>query len=296
MNRREFLNKGAAAAAACYAATALSQQQPATTPAPAPKNRIGLQLYSINKTLPADIPGSIRQVARAGYSRAEAYGFNGSAFLGKPLKEWAAMLADAGIQLSGTHCGTPMLPADVNSAEWDYWRKSADEMNAAGARLLVQSFLPSNKSLDDIKRIAEQFNKIGTLCRNAGLKFGYHNHHAEFKPLEGQTIIDVLLANTEPGLVFFQIDLGHAVNGGGDILAYMKNYPKRFLSWHASDFKRGQGYVELGKGDVPYAQLFAQAEALGLEDLTVEQETGGDIYAALKNNAEYLSQYSWTKA
>ena len=295
MNRRDFINKGLTAAAACYATTAVSQPS-ATNMHPAPKNRIGLQLYSINKTLPGDIHGSIHKIAEAGYSRVEAYGFNGSAFLNKPLKEWAAMFADHGITLSGTHCGTPMLPADTKTPEWDYWRKSVDEMNAAGGKLLVQSFLPSNKSIDDIKRTAEQFNKVGTICRAAGLKFGYHNHHAEFHQLEGQTIIDVLLNNTESDLVFYQIDLGHAVNGGGDILAYMKNFPKRFLSWHASDFKKGQGYVELGKGDVPYPQLFAQAQAYGLEDLTVEQETGGDIYAALKNNVDYLSQFSWTKA
>ncbi|MDR2496429.1 MAG: sugar phosphate isomerase/epimerase [Tannerellaceae bacterium] len=293
MNRREFINKGMAAAAACCAATTLPALTAAcNTPS---RNRIGIQLYSINKILPDDIPGNLRKLADIGYARAEAYGFNGSTFLNKPLKEWANIMKDYGIQLSGTHCGTPLLPPDVNASEWDYWRKSVGEMNEAGGKLLVQSFLPSDKSLDDLKRIAEQFNKIGSLCKQAGLQFGYHNHHAEFKTVEGEIIIDVLLKNTDPELVFFQIDLGHAVNGGGDILAYMKNYPKRFLSWHASDFKKEQGYTELGKGDVPYAQLFAQAGELGLIDLTVEQETGGDVYIALKNNFDYLSQYPWTK-
>ncbi|MDR2498687.1 MAG: sugar phosphate isomerase/epimerase [Tannerellaceae bacterium] len=293
MNRREFINKSMAAAAACYAATALPAFASACTAAS--RNRIGIQLYSINKLLPNDATGCLKKLADIGYARAEAYGFNGSTFLNKPLKEWANMMKDVGIQLSGTHCGTPLLPEDINATEWDYWRKSTAAMNEAGGQLLVQSFLPSDKSLDDLKRIAEQFNKIGTLCREAGLRFGYHNHHAEFHQVEGETIIDVLLKNTDPELVFFQIDLGHAVNGGGDILAYMKNYPKRFLSWHASDFKKGEGYKELGKGDVPYAQLFAQANELGLIDLTVEQETGGDVFAVLKNNFEYLSQYPWTK-
>ena len=107
-------------------------------------------------------------------------------------------------------------------------------------------------------------------------------------------ILDVLLRNTDPGLVFFQMDMGHVVNGGGDILNYFQHYPGRFLSWHASDFKKGQGYTEVGQGDVPYDTLFDMAVSYGLEDLTVEQEVGGDIYASCKVDFDFLIKYAWT--
>jgi sugar phosphate isomerase/epimerase len=150
--------------------------------------------------------------------------------------------------------------------------------------------------MDDLKRSAEQFNKVGEICKNNGLKFGFHNHFGEFKKIDGQVILDVLLQNTDPGLVFFQLDLGHAINGGADIRGYLSKYPKRFLSWHASDFKRGQGYTELGHGDVPYDELFKLAKSYSVEDLTMEHESGGDRFDICKRNFDFLAQYSWTKA
>jgi hypothetical protein len=72
----------------------------------------------------------------------EAYGFDSNLFLGKSLKEVQTILDSMGMQLSGTHCGTGLLPADTQAKEWDYWRKSIGEMKAAGGWSLVQSFLP----------------------------------------------------------------------------------------------------------------------------------------------------------
>ncbi|MDR0543554.1 MAG: sugar phosphate isomerase/epimerase [Dysgonamonadaceae bacterium] len=292
MNRRDFLHKGMAAAAACCA---LGMEVNAAEAAKRNKSKIGVQLYTINKSLPGDNAGCLRKLSDMGYGHAEAYGFNGEKFLDKPLSEWKKMLEDVGMTLSGSHCGTPLLPQDTGTKEWDYWRKSATEMKSAGGKYLVQSFLPARKSLDEIKRVAEQFNKIGEICKRMNIKFGYHNHNEEFKEVEGQIILDTIIRNTDPNLVFFQMDFGHVINAGGDIISYMEKYPKRFLSWHASDFKRGQGYVELGKGDVPYKTLFENAQKFGLKDLTMEHETGDDIYASCRNNFEYLSQFKWTR-
>jgi sugar phosphate isomerase/epimerase len=256
-------------------------------------NRIGIQLYSIREDITKDFNGSLKKLADIGYKYAEAYGYDGK-FLGKTLKETSKALSEVGMKLSGTHCGSGLLPADTQSKEWDYWRKGAEEMKAAGGRHLVQSWLPA-KNIDELKQLAEQFNKIGTICKKGGVKFGYHNHDAEFKEMGGHVILDFLVQNTDPKLVFFQMDMGHTINGGGDILGYMSKYPRRFLSWHATDFKRGQGYCEVGKGDVPYEKLFELAVSNGLEDLTVEQETGGDIFLSCKNDFDYLIKYDWAK-
>jgi sugar phosphate isomerase/epimerase len=297
MNRRNFINKSMAAVIACYGLNRVTPAMAAMAPAAGKKkNRIGIQLYSIREYLPDDFRGSLKKLADIGYTYAEAYGFDGKTFLGKTLKETNAILNDLGMELSSTHCGTAMLPADTGAKEWDYWRQSVQEMKAAGGRQLVQSWLPADKTLDEVKRTAEQFNKIGKICKSGGISFGYHNHNAEFKQVGGQVVLDTLLQNTDPGLVFFQLDLGHALNGGGDILAYLKKYPKRFLSWHASDFKKGGGYTELGQGDVPYDELFKLAKSYGLKDLTMEHEGGDDRFGACKNNFDFLAKYPWTKA
>lgn len=291
MDRRTFIGKGMLIGAAVCCG--INQALAAGPNDIRPKNRIGLQLYSIKDFLQKDIEGSLKKIAGMGYAHAEAYGYNGS-FLNKSLSEWSRMLEDHGMKLSGTHCGTGFLPADIQATEWDYWRKGIADMNDAGGKHLVQSWLPA-KTLDELKRLAGQFNQIGKMCKDGGVQFGYHNHHAEFKEMEGQVILDVLLQNTNPELVFFQMDLGHTVNGGGDILEYHRKYPGRFRSWHASDFKKGQGYCELGKGDVPYDELFKLAGTYGLDDLTVEQETKGDIFASCQRDFDFLIQYRWTK-
>ncbi|MDR0743823.1 MAG: sugar phosphate isomerase/epimerase, partial [Tannerella sp.] len=186
MNRRNFICRSVAVAAtACYGLKGMAW--PAINmPAKKGKNRIGIQLYSIRTTLPDDNEGCLKKLADMGYSYAEAYGFDSNVFLKKRLTEWSRMLSDVGMQLSGTHCGTGILPANVQAGEWDYWRKSIDEMNAAGGKRLIQSFLPAEKTADEVKRAAEQFNRIGELCKAGGIKFGYHNHYSEFKQVDGE--------------------------------------------------------------------------------------------------------------
>jgi sugar phosphate isomerase/epimerase len=300
MDRRSFINKSIVAAVACYGLNGSLFSAMAANTAEAAvfknKNRIGIQLYSIREYLTDDFRGSLQKIADAGYAYAEAYGFDGSTFLGKSLKETNKILNDLGMQLSGTHGGTGVLPADVHAKEWDYWRKSAPEVKAAGGKHIVQAWLPAEPTLDALKRFAEQLNNAGEICKKAGVKFGYHNHNTEFKPeVEGHAVIDILLQNTDPKLVSFQFDLGHALNGGADLLAYLKKYPKRFIWWHASDFKRGQGYVELGHGDVPWDDLFKIAKSYGVEDLTMEHEDGADRFDICKRNFDFLAKYPWTK-
>jgi sugar phosphate isomerase/epimerase len=296
MNRRSFINKGIAAATACYGlnSSVFSAIAANTTVDSKRKHRIGIQLYSIREQLPDDFKGSLQKLADMGYSYVEAYGFDGNTFFGKTLKEINTMVKDMGMKFSGTLCGLGLLPADTQSKEWDYWRKTTQAVNDAGGKLLVQSWLPAS-NLDELKYLADQFNKIGEICKKDGLKFGYHNHHGEFGKMDGHIIEDFLLQNTEPDLVFFQFDLGHALHGEADISAYLRKYPKRFLSWHATDFKTGQDVTELGQGDVPYDELFKLAKISGLEYLIMEHEKGADRFAVCRRNFDFLSKYSWTK-
>jgi len=156
--------------------------------------------------------------------------------------------------------------------------------------------LPEAQTLDDLKRVVAYFNRAGEICRQGGVKFGFHNHHKEFGKIEGETILDFLIQNTDPELVSFQLDMGHVVNGGGDCVHYLRNYPKRIPLWHASDFDAAnRRYTELGKGSVAYPTLFDLVETSGLEQLTVEQEAGEDIFKSLKVDFDYLKQFGWTK-
>ncbi|MCC8135030.1 MAG: sugar phosphate isomerase/epimerase [Tannerellaceae bacterium] len=290
MNRRHFIRKSVATVVAGYGLSALPHS---AFPALSDQKRIGLQLYSIKDDLEKDFPGSINKLQTIGYTSVEAYGFDGTTFFGKTLPEFSRMLQDNGMRLSGTHTGSPVLPADTNDKAWDFWKTVCAELRAANATRAIQSWLPPTTSMAELQQLAEHYNRVGELCKQEGILFGIHNHSAEFNKVEGVMIYDYLLQKPGP-IWFFQLDMGHALEAGADCVAYVKKYPGRFSSWHLTDHKRGVGDVELGIGDVDYDQLFTLTKVADLEDLVVEQETGADRFAACKRNYEFLNKYGWT--
>ena len=260
------------------------------------KGRIGIQLYSIKDELPKDFLGSLKKLSNIGYSAVEPYGFRGDKFFEYTMKELRAIVKDMGMSISGTHTGSDLLPEDTTDPKWDFWKKCAAELKSGGGKWAIQAGFPKpHETLDDLKRISAHFNRVGEMCKKGGVGFAYHNHHAELGKIENEVILDFIIRNTDPKLVFFQLDLGHAVRGGADCLRYMRDFPGRIKLWHASDYdSTNQKYTEVGHGSVPYKDLFALPK-LGIDQLTVEQETGGDIFASLKVDFDYLKQFKWTK-
>ena len=293
MNRRQFINRSALLLAASGIA---SQQMFARAMAESNKGRIGVQLYSVKDELPKDFVGTLKKLSDIGYSEIEPYGFNGEKFFDRTMKELSSLVGDMGMVISGSHVDVGILPEDHNAKEWDFWKKCADSLKSGGASWGIQAWVPEAKTMDDLKRLVAYFNHAGEVCKAGGVKFGFHNHYDEFHKIDGEMIFDFLIKNTDPQLVSFQMDLGHTVNGGGDCIHYMRDYPGRIRLWHASDFDTvSRNYTETGKGSVPYSALFNMAELSNLEHLIVEQETAGDIFASCKADFDYLKQYKWTK-
>ena len=293
MNRRQFISRSAALLALSGVA---GQQAFASIAAKPNKGRIGVQLYSVRNELPKDFEGTLKKLSAMGYSAIEPYGFRNDKFFGHTMKELSIILKDMGMTISGTHTGSGILPEDVNAPEWDFWKKRAEYLKSGGGKWAVQASFPGAKSIDDLKRVAAHLNRVGEVCKKGGVKFAYHNHSEELKKIDGEVILEYLIKNTDPKLVFFQLDMGHVVNGGGDCISYLRNFPKRIPLWHASDFDAASRvYTDVGKGSVPYATLFDLAKSSGLEVLTVEQETIDNIFDSLKFNFDYLKQFKWTK-
>ena len=293
MNRRQFINRSAMLLAASSIA---SQQMFAAAMAKPNKGRIGIQLYSVRNDLPKDFEGTLRKLSDMGYSSVEAFGFTGDKFFGLTMKELSDLVKGMGMTVSGSHIWTSATIKDTNPKEWDFWKNTAERMKSGGAKWAVLSSFPKVNTLDDLKLAADYFNQAGKVCKESGVKFAFHNHTEEFKKIDGEVILDFVIKNTDPQLVFFQLDMGHAVNAGVDCIHYLRNFPKRFPLWHASDFDTAsRKYTAVGKGSVPYPALFDLAKSSGLEQLTVEQETEGDIFASCKADFDYLKQFKWTK-
>ena len=312
MNRRNFISKSAAIMLAGSAmnqkmlasATSSLSDSPSIPPMPLAaakpnKGRIGFQLYGIRGAMEKDVIGSLRKLSEIGYSSVETFGLFEEKFFGYSMKELDAIIKDMGMSISGGHFQRwQMLPEDVNSPEWDYWKYCISEFKSVGAKWAIQASMPGGepKSMDGVKRVAAHFNRVGELCRKSGLKFAFHNHPPDFKMMEDVRIFDYLLKNTDPKLVYYQIDCGNIINVGCDCIQYLRDYPGRFPLWHTTDYDAANRKSMLaGEGDVPFAEMFKQAKALGLEQLTNELHTGQNDFNACKTSFDYLKQFTWTK-
>jgi len=296
MNRRQFISRSATA----LALSGLAGHQAFASKFSAPnKGRIGLQLYSLMRELPKDFLGTLKKVSEMGYSQVETYGFTTDKFLDYTMKDLRKIVEDMGMTITSTHTSSRILPEDINAPEWDFWKKRAEYILSGGGKYAIESSFPAGRNdeitTDFLKRITDHFNRAGEVCKKEGAKFGYHNHESEFVKVGDEVIFEFLIKNTDPALVFFQLDMGHAVNAGGDCYHLVSTYPNRIPLWHATDFdaenRRG---TLLGQGSVPYPALFELAESSGLEILTVEQETRNDPLTACKSDFDYIKQYKWT--
>ena len=148
-------------------------------------------------------------------------------------------------------------------------------------------------TLDDWRWSADQFNQVATKVEDAGMRFAYHNHYAEFGAIDGILPYDELLKHTDPAKVSFELDCGWVIVGGQDPVHYLKQYPTRIVMLHVKDFKDNKPpSVELGTGSVDYTPIFAAAAAGGhIRHAFVEQEEfQGPIMEALAVDAKYMKR------
>lgn len=234
------------------------------------EKEIGIQLYSLREAMGEAPKETIKQVGDIGYTFVEPAGYSDGKFYGMEPAEFKKVVNDAGMDIISSHTGQP-LP---DSADWDktmeWWDKCIQAHKAVGAEYIVQPFMGEKgyNSLEGLKRYVEYFNAVGEKCQEAGIQFGYHNHDQEFTTqLEGNTVYDYMLQNTDPEKVFFQIDLYWAVEGGVDPVSYFEEYPGRFTLWHVKD------EAELGEsGMMDFESYFQYADQSGMQYQIVEIE------------------------
>ncbi|WP_102406853.1 TIM barrel protein [Parabacteroides bouchesdurhonensis] len=292
ITRRNFLKAGAAVAALSVVpngfASVLAKKDKA----------IGLQLYSVRDDLGKDFDNTMKAVVKIGYKRLEAAGYNDGKFYGKTPAEMKKYLADLGAKMIGSHTGSGLLAAN-DTKGWDFWKKNMDATSELGCKWIVQAGYPAGdiKSISDVRRLADQFNKCGEMAKANGLRFAFHNHVDEFHKLEGEIPFDVMIENTDKDLVTFQMDTAQVVFGGYQCHDYVNRYPGRFSNWHLKDAeKNGTGSTEMGKGLVDFKALFAVADKAGLEDYFIEQEKYNMTpLEAIKYDYDFLMKAPYVK-
>jgi sugar phosphate isomerase/epimerase len=310
MDRRQFLSYSAAALAAG-----------ALTPASADATkRIGLQLFSMPKMLEKDFREGIAFVAGLGYSEVELYGpypfsapeaiagwravtpqlgFSGSGFFGLTAAQVHSILSEHRLSAPSMHTDLLTLQQGMGAL--------AEAAHVLGATYVTLPGIPAEKrkSLDDFKRMADSFNSIGSEARRKGLKFAYHNHGYGLREMQGQIPLQLMLQQTDPTSVFFEMDIYWTAAGGADPVQYLKDYPTRYKMLHLKDMKerrrfKGDGgdpsqWIELfpymtsvGDGVLDIKGIVSQGRRSAVEHFFVEQDMVANPQVALKRSADFL--------
>ena len=258
MSRRSFLALAAAASAA---------------PAAAKKRKIpvGLELYSVRDQLKQDLMGTVVAVAKMGYEGVEFYApyFDWTPGYAKQVRK---VLDDSGIRCFSTHNGAKSF-TDENLPH-------AIEINQIiGSKFIIMASAGPVQGIDGWKQVAGTLTTTSGKIKPLGLRTGFHNHKAEFVPIDGKRPMDVLAAGT-PKDVVLQLDAGACLEAGSDPIAWISANPGRIVSMHCKDWSpdAAKGYrVLLGEGAVPWKKLLQSAEKSGgIEYYLVEQE-GSDF-------------------
>jgi len=256
--RRDFLKKSVLIAAAVpliqnelLAASSLSK-------------KTGLALYTIRDAMGSDPAAALAQAAAAGYNWVEAAGYSDRAFYGMKPAQFGRLVKKTGLELISTH--NPIRPEND-----DIMIEDAAE---AGLKYMILPSLPHewSSSLDGYKKAADYFNRAGEKCKKAGLRFGFHNHQIEFLEIAGKVPYDILVENTDPKLVLFEIDLAWITAAGKDPLVYFAKYPRRFELWHMKDLSPEKQDATLGEGIIDFKPILAKAKESGMKYWFLEQD------------------------
>lgn len=224
---------------------------------------IGLQLYSVREDCARNLPETLRAVADMGYEGVEFAGYYD--YSAEDLRK---MLDDLGLRCCGTHTGLPTLLGDAFEA-------TAEFNKTLGNRYLIVPSLPEDRrsSRKAWRETAALFDELAGKADRHGLRVGYHNHHIEFQPLDGEAPWGTFFSNTSPDVVM-QLDTGNCMHGGGDPVEYLERYPGRAVTVHLKEYDAANDKAVIGEGAVPWQKVFSLCESAGgTEWYIVEQET-----------------------
>jgi sugar phosphate isomerase/epimerase len=280
---------------------------------------IGVNLFSVFQALNNDYFGTLEKVAAAGYTNVELITTNfmtGVRYSDSfPLQTIKNKLDELGLKPIAAH-----ERLDQDAQNWDQLIKENVEI---GCKAIV---LPSAwiKNREDTLKTAEQLNAIGKKCKENGLQFYFHNHFHEFKRWGDTTLYDILVENTDPSYVKFELDLVWVMRAGLDPMAILEKLGSRCDIVHQKDLNkdivilnvfdalqpgdedldmmqlyRGKGYiqagdfVDLGTGVIDFKTTYDKIKEMGtIQYAFIENEgISDDKFTSIENDLKLLQRY-----
>jgi len=268
MKRREFIQTSVLAASAAVVAPSFSFVE---------KKTVGLQLYTLRDVIKSDVKGILKQVSDFGYTKIETFGYSDGMLFGMKSKEFSDLVASLGMKMTSGHYGTGQTRPDAKGTMTNGWEKAVADAKEAGQEYMIIAYLQNEerKTLDDYKKVCGMMNKAAEVCKNYGVRFGYHNHAFEFDKLDNQVPFDVMLQQLDPNLVSMEMDIYWTVAAGQDPLKYFNKFPGRFDQWHVKDMDKADSKKNsiVGNGSIDFKSYFAKASLAGLKNFYIEHDT-----------------------
>ena len=268
MSRRQFVNRAATqVAAAALISSGLPELR--ANPLGMP---IGCQTWAVRELIASDFPAALKQLAADGFQSIELcspVGYADEGFGG--LAKYTAaglrrMLADSGITCVSSHFTIEELRA--NQDDRIAWA------NALGLTQMLVPTLdgPEHPTMDDVKRAAEEYNKMAERAAKAGIQQGLHNEGFELTMVEGKRTYDLLLGLLDPKLVKFQFQVS-TISHGYDAAEYFTKYPGRFVSMHVQGWSaETRKTMPVGQDSLDWKKIFTAAKTGGIKNYFLEMD------------------------
>lgn len=272
-SRREFLIKSSMVSAGAFLVPNLIMAKEG-------EQVYGVQLYSFREAMAKDPKGTLEKIASLGIKEIETARSQKGHYYGLKPIEMKNVCEGLGMRLKSGH-----VHLDAN------FDQTIEEAVASGQEYLICSSMPSKgQTVDNYKKVADEFNKAGEACNKVGVKFGYHNHEYEFESENGMVLYDVLMNHTQPNLVHMELDLGWVIVAGKNPLDYFEKYPGRFPLWHLKDMNmEKKESTELGKGGLDVERMMEHKKLSGVDHIFIEQEEYASTpFESMEHNMDYL--------
>jgi sugar phosphate isomerase/epimerase len=233
----------------------------------------GVQAYTFRRSFPNGVEATLDSIKRFGFTEIEGSG-------GKMApEEFKKLCNERGISIPSTGAGYEELVKDAAGV--------AARTKALGATYLMCAWIPHEKgnfTLENAKKAVADFNAAGKILKENGITFCYHTHGYEFQPYEKGTLLDYIIANTNPQYVSFEMDVLWTHFGGGDPVALLKKYGNRWKLMHLKDLRKGtpkdltggtstDNDVALGTGEIDIPGILREANKIGIKHFFIEDES-----------------------
>jgi len=247
-------------------------------------SKVGIQTYTLREMFAQDPMATFKMIKEAGYDYVE---LNGRNFQQVPVGKLKAMLDEVGLTAPATHISLDMLKGDMSEL--------MQVSKTLGMEYLTVPYIADDaRSLENWKSHANLMNEAGEKLRDNGFKLAYHNHQFEFDDLGGgTTAMDILMNDTVPENLWFQLDMFWANLVDIDIPALFKQYSGRFKLCHIKDMKANKAdfqdaeyedittnlMVDVGEGIIDFESYFALNNVSGMEYFIAEHDNPKKPYA-----------------